>query len=158
MEQIDWNSPVITDKGKEVRILATDVGGDFPVLGIIGETVHSWALDGTPKRKYTPNVQNVQLRDKYYVVITSTGCYESDVEVNSDGIIACVIVYPKGKQAEFVYKYGRKVDDVLTPYDAPKQEGNLVGGFMKGVHISKSREDFDTTTKTFDPQGLEDIL
>jgi hypothetical protein len=43
---IDFTKPVTTRDGCPVRILCTDRPGEFPVVGLVGEDVYAWTLDG----------------------------------------------------------------------------------------------------------------
>lgn len=54
---LDFNKPITTRSGRPVRILCTDAGGEYPVIGlrqIYGngrEEVCRWKLDGTIRQK-----------------------------------------------------------------------------------------------------------
>jgi len=37
---------VVTGRNRDVRILATDAPGDRPIVGMIGECVHRWTVEG----------------------------------------------------------------------------------------------------------------
>lgn len=135
MEQINWEEPIVTEDGRSVRILATDVDGDFPVVGIVGETVWSWTVGGTGRWVDTPNIQNVKLKDQFTVVITNTGCYESDNPVFKKDVIANVLVFPRSHTADFIVEPVKDIQD--------------------HQHISS---DYDTTTRTFTPKGFDGIM
>ena len=51
MPKIDLTKPVQTRRGRPVRILATDLRSDCPVVGIVSfpdyDEVETWTLDGT---------------------------------------------------------------------------------------------------------------
>lgn len=46
MTHIDFNRPVQTMAGDTIRIICTDAPGWLPIVGILGNTVHRWDLEG----------------------------------------------------------------------------------------------------------------
>jgi hypothetical protein len=45
---IDFNKPVQTRNGEFVRVLCEDAGGEYPVVGLVGEQreLRTWTFDG----------------------------------------------------------------------------------------------------------------
>jgi len=56
---LDFTKPVQTKDGRKVRILCTDAPGDYPVVGLLGNTPYSWTIDG----KYNRGLLVHDLRD-----------------------------------------------------------------------------------------------
>jgi len=57
--QINYDLPVQTRDGRDVRILCTDAPGDYPVVGIVDEDVRLWRIDGSYSSESGPlHLQN----------------------------------------------------------------------------------------------------
>lgn len=69
---VDFNKPLVTRAGDAARILCTDAIGDYPVVGLLGNTaVCRWRPDGTHTLSQY-NLANVPTRTERYMNIWNT--------------------------------------------------------------------------------------
>lgn len=108
---IDWTKPVETKDGRKVRVLATDIPGEFPVWAAVGSAApnfSTYTLDGyvyDEKRPSPMDVVNTPVKKSgwinlyptmsSYAIANSSMVYEDRRhadEGSSNARIACVFV------------------------------------------------------------------